>query len=123
MEQSQRLEILVVDDELAVCRALKRLLSGVADVDIATGALQALNMLSNRTYDVIICDFNMPQITGGELYRRLAEEKPGTEESLIFLTGGVLSSEHDRFLREVDTPVIYKPFEREKLMEVIEAVS
>ena len=78
--------ILVVDDELPVCKSVSSALA-VEDytVDIALSAEEALEKQAESPYDIVITDLMMPGLGGMELLRRVVSEKPATK--VIMITG------------------------------------
>ena len=52
--------VLVVDDDVAVGRAVARMLRTVVDVELASGVAQALEMLVDREFDLVLSDLQMP---------------------------------------------------------------
>ena len=57
--------ILLVDDDPAVVRMLKRGLVGAGfDVETAAGGADALERLDQRTYDLLLTDVSMPEVDG-----------------------------------------------------------
>jgi len=84
--------ILAVDDEPVVAELLADLLA-VDDhrVDMAENGLRALEKLGERTYDLILADFKMPELDGPGLFREVERRHPHLAPRFIFLTGGALS--------------------------------
>lgn len=117
------LKVLVIDDERPVCRALERLFFDFAQVDAVSDVARAMNLLDDCVYDAILCDLNMPRLSGVDIYRRLADEKSGEETKMIFMTGGLISPQCRSFCRDVDNHVVYKPFEHEELITLIQEVA
>lgn len=69
--------ILLVDDEAAILRALNRLLRRAGfKVYTANSGEEALDILSHNDIQVVLSDFRMPYMTGGELLLRVKEEHP-----------------------------------------------
>lgn len=67
--------ILLVDDELAIQRAIAPLLrSRGYDVDIAATGGAALSALAGQTPDLIVLDLGLPDIEGTEVCRRIRKE-------------------------------------------------
>ncbi len=69
-------KILMVDDSAL----MRRVICDIIDsderfqvVDKATNGLEALELLSEKTYDAVVLDVNMPRMNGLELLRRLKE--------------------------------------------------
>jgi len=68
--------ILVVDDESAQRQLLSGSLSRDYNVVTAASALEATQLLSHRSFDLIITDERMPGMTGIELIRWVREHAP-----------------------------------------------
>lgn len=65
-------EILVVDDSKTIrCMVAKELKAIGAAVSEARDGLEGLGMVRERTFDLIICDCEMPKLNGFDLCRRL----------------------------------------------------
>jgi putative nucleotidyltransferase with HDIG domain len=81
-----REHVLVVDDELSVCSVLVRALSreGFVALSASNGA-EALNMLRQRDFDVVISDLKMPGISGLELLDQCRVEYPNL--AFLIVTG------------------------------------
>jgi signal transduction histidine kinase len=118
--QARRGRILVVDDELVVLTSLRRLLSRDHEVDIASGASEALRKLADgNRYDVILCDLMMPQVTGMELHEHVQQHHGEQAERIIFLTGGAFTPSARQFLDRVPNQWIEKPFDVQQLRAMI----
>jgi two-component system, LytTR family, response regulator len=82
------MRVLIVDDEPLARSALERVLRGrndVQSVDSAVDAFQALNLLQERPYDVLLLDIRMPELSGIEMIDRLKKRKMPMP-SIIFVT-------------------------------------
>ncbi len=67
--------ILLVDDELAIQRAIAPLLrSRGYEVDIAATGGAALSALAGHTPDLIVLDLGLPDIEGTKVCRRIRKE-------------------------------------------------
>ena len=67
-------KILVVDDCLDMQEVIVEHLKdvcGFINVDVADNAAHALERVSNKEYDLILCDFDMPIMNGYLLYKEL----------------------------------------------------
>jgi two-component system chemotaxis response regulator CheY len=83
------LRILIVDDDATmralVCRMLKRMkVSGVAEADGGEQALERIAALRGAV-DLVICDWNMPGMSGMELFQRVNADRPRLP--FLMLTG------------------------------------
>jgi CheY-like chemotaxis protein/glycine cleavage system H lipoate-binding protein len=83
---TEKFKLLVVDDELPVCKSIASALAGEEYiVDTALSGEEALEMQSKKHYDAIIIDLMMPGISGLELLKRVKKNRPDT--LLIMITG------------------------------------
>ena len=78
-------DILVVDDEIDNLDLLKRTFRREYNVHTANSAQEALRLLEDQEFAVIVSDQRMPEMTGVELLQRAREKYPFTIR--ILLTG------------------------------------
>ncbi|HVU52601.1 MAG TPA: response regulator, partial [Polyangia bacterium] len=90
---------------------IRRVLSKECDVDLAVDAREGLDRLAAGTYDVVLCDLMMPDMTGMDLYAEVARRHPGVERRFIFMTGGAFTPRATEFLAQVSNRRLEKPFE------------
>lgn len=103
--------LLVIDDEPPVARALARFLREL-EVTIVEGGRAALEVIrAGATFDVILCDLMMPDLTGMEVHEQLGKEQPGLADRVIFMTGGIFTERAAAFLASVTNPRLEKPFD------------
>jgi CheY-like chemotaxis protein/two-component sensor histidine kinase len=113
---SRRLELLVVDDEIAIGRTLAIALADEFEVATATSGRAALAILAGEPrFDVVLCDLMMPDVSGMDVHERIARERPELAKRFVFVTGGAFTERARRFVDEVGLPVIEKPFDLTKL--------
>lgn len=90
--------VLVVDDEPLLTTALGRALKDHA-VRTANDAREALMVLAEGArFDVIVCDLQMPEMNGMDLYREISARWPEMAERFLFLTGGATTAKAGEFL-------------------------
>jgi signal transduction histidine kinase len=78
-------DILVVDDEIDNLDLLRRTFRREYQVTTANSAMEALQLLEQREFAVIVSDQRMPEMTGVELFQKARERYPHTIR--ILLTG------------------------------------
>ncbi len=116
----RRGRVLVVDDELAIGRALHRLLAPEHDVVVLTSARQALErIIFGERFDVIFCDVMMPEMTGMALYEECARLAPDQARRMVLLTGGPFTAKGREFLQQVTNQRLEKPFDFENVRSVV----
>lgn len=119
-KQTTGASILVVDDEPTIGRVMARALRD-HEVTSVTTAHEALSLLeSGRTFDVIFSDLMMPDISGVQFYEAIESRFPAFKRSLVFVTGGTLNNEARRFINEVTTPVLAKPFSIVEVRQLVQ---
>lgn len=107
--------ILIVDDDNRILKLLKKFLTQNGFlVSTSTSADEALNLLTNFTYDLIILDVMMPEITGLEFATKIKDS--GKVLPIIMLTA--LSEPEDRIrgLEAGANDYVTKPFEPRELL-------
>jgi PAS domain S-box-containing protein len=69
--------VLVVDDDLGICRSLREILeSDGCKVEVAGDGVAALAALARLPFDVVLTDVVMPHMDGYELYTAIQERRP-----------------------------------------------
>jgi two-component system response regulator VanR len=107
--------ILVVDDDDQIREILATALGGDGhEVDGARDGGEALALLEQHPYDLVLSDLHMPRVDGPSLYEmlrtrhhfpvRFATKLP----RVIFMTGN--PAQHAEFLRATTDPILEKPF-------------
>jgi PAS domain S-box-containing protein len=100
-----RRRVLVVDDEALVARAVGRILRAEHDVVHECDPRAALARLSGgEACDLVLCDLMMPEMSGMELHRRLAELRPELRDRFVFMTGGAFTAQAREYLDTTTAP-------------------
>ena len=109
--------VLVVEDEPALGDAVaEALVDGGFAVDRASDGMEALQRLTQRSYDLIVCDLKMPRLDGAAFYRELERKNPAMTRRVLFVTGDVAGTEAERFLEETGCRWLAKPFRLKDLL-------
>jgi signal transduction histidine kinase/CheY-like chemotaxis protein len=117
----RRGRVLVVDDEVRLAASIRMLLSPMHDAETCAGGQEALDHLSKGgQYDVILCDLQMPQVSGVEFFQRLGALRPELTPRFVFMSGGAWSEEAREFVRRTSNVVLEKPVPPDVLMRVVE---
>jgi PAS domain S-box-containing protein len=111
-------QVLVIDDDPLVLRALARTLSSHA-VTIASGAHDALRLLERGGWDLVLCDVMMPQVSGIDLHAEVRRRDPAVADRFVFLTGGVFSSTDAEALARTGRPCLLKPVGDRELLALL----
>lgn len=110
---------LVIEDETALGDAVAAALADEGfRPDRAEDGAEALKKVSERHYDVIICDLKMPKVDGMSFFREVSAKMPLIGRRLIFVTGDVAGTDAERFLEESGCRWIPKPFRLKELVQL-----
>jgi len=116
----RRGSILVIDDELALSRAISRVLQEDHDVFVETDPREAVRRLvAGEFFDVVLCDLMMPGMTGSDVIDAVRKERPDVARRFVFMTGGAFTPRSQEFLRSTTSPVLEKPITPGVLRRVI----
>jgi PAS domain S-box-containing protein len=118
--------VLIIDDELALVKALARQLSERYEVDTASTAADALAQLNVRAYDAVVCDLRLPERSGSAIYDEVVSQSPEQASRFIFTTGGsygVLDDEPHTRAEATGLPVLEKPFDGASFEAAVERVA
>lgn len=111
--------ILIVDDEDIVRKSCVRILSPQGyNLETAKNGSEAVKKLQNGSFDLVLADLVMPDITGIDLLKKIKEE--WTETEVIIITGyGTVKTAVDA-LKYGAYDFIEKPFTPEALLNSVE---
>ncbi|MDR4509035.1 MAG: response regulator [Candidatus Brocadiaceae bacterium] len=110
--------ILLVDDEETLRWALYEALSEEGyEVDDTNDGIEALEMIKNTHYDLVISDLSMPTINGLQLVSEIKEIRPATKAVIITAYGSTEAVIEAMHLGVSD--FITKPFKIEHIKNVI----
>ena len=113
-------QVLCVDDEQNILRAIKRALFSLdVDLTLVDSGEKALAVMKEKTIHVVISDMKMPGMTGAELLEQVAAHYPDTFR--VVLTG---FADIDATIKAVNQGRIHrylqKPWDNQELINTIE---
>ncbi len=110
--------LLIVEDEDTLAESLKRVFTrGGYEVEFAGSAEQALSMLRENYFDVIIADIILPGLTGIELLRKCKEFNP--EQIVIIITANATLETAIDALRAGAYDYVMKPIIHEEIKRIV----
>lgn len=116
------IKVLVVDDSSMARKHISRVLRnlGIEDILTAQNGREAMEMIEGTYFDLIVTDYNMPEMDGEALIRYVRESS--TQKSIPILM--VTSEENDSRLSAVQqagvSGICDKPFEPEAVKQMIQ---
>ena len=109
------MRILVVEDEPKLARALQKGLSEEQyAVDVASDGEEGLHLLRSQTYDLVLLDLMIPEISGLELLRIVRAE--GLDVPVLVLTAKDAVADRVQGLDSGADDYLTKPFSFEELL-------
>lgn len=113
------IRILLVDDHPSVGEGTKTMIEQDPNmsVKVVLSAVEALEAVKQENFDIIMCDLNMPTISGLELTKRLVQDHP--ERKVIIYTGYEISSHFNLLMESGASGFISKTVTREQLHNAI----
>lgn len=120
----QGTRILLAEDTLTNQEVMKAMLYGFGcEVDIVQNGQQALDVLKNSHYDLVLMDCQMPEMDGFEatrLFRHYETEQGLPRVPVVAVTASVLNDERAACLACGMDDVLAKPFKRKELATTLE---
>ena len=117
----ETLQVLVVDDNASLLRFLVSAFSanGCA-VTQAAAAEQALTLITERTFDLVVSDIKMPGLSGLDLLRSVKGKQPGTP--VVLITGNPSVNSAVFGLRHGAYDYLPKPFSIREIQELLSRI-
>ncbi|MEA1933123.1 MAG: response regulator [Thermodesulfobacteriota bacterium] len=114
--------ILVVDDELDMLMLLRMIMEDNTDyeVDTTNNPSEALKMVMENDYDLVISDLKMPGMDGLELFDEVKEMDPDLPLIIITAYGSLETS--DEAIKKGVADFITKPFRKDSIIFTINRV-
>lgn len=112
------LRVLIVDDEAELVSALQERLNlrGFKAKGVTTGA-EALSLLAESPFDVVLLDLKMPGLGGLDVIKRIKEDQPGLQVILLTGWGSEEDAERGKALGAYD--YLMKPVKISDLVRVL----
>ena len=115
---SERLQVLVLDDEPIVGKRLQPALAKVGcDVEVFEAPAEALSRIIEKDFHVVVTDIRMEDIDGIEVLERVLDKNPKTK--VIMITGYATVEVAREALAKGAFDFIAKPFKPQELRDVI----
>ena len=115
--------ILVIDDEEMILEVISKFLGRQGYmVEVVENGEDAIGLIKDKHFDLVISDYRMPGLGGVEFYRELSLIRPDLAEKLIYITGEIMDEESISFMKETGVRVLYKPFDIDELVDIVNRI-
>jgi DNA-binding NtrC family response regulator len=115
-------KILVIDDEVDMLMLLRMIIEDHTDyaVDTTNSPSEAIKLIKEKTYDLVISDLKMPGLDGIELYDALREI--GADIPMVIITAYGSPGTAEEALQRGVADFIAKPFRKDSILFTIKRV-
>ena len=124
MDVNKNLKILIVDDFATMRKVIRNLLKqgGFENVAEAEDGAAALKVLKSQSFDFVISDWNMPNMSGLELLKAVRADEELKGLPFLMVTAEALKDNVVAAVKAGVSNYIVKPFTAEVLNEKIEKI-
>jgi DNA-binding response OmpR family regulator len=116
-------QVLIVDDEESMRLLLRRVLESIPalELTLADGHEQAMQMASERAFDLILLDLLMPGVDGIEVLKRIRRDSANRKTPVIIVS--VLADPDTKIVCQSlgVSDYVVKPIERSALLAAVRA--
>ena len=118
MARKSRKKVLVVEDNPNMSGLLADMLE-VFDVETvsASDGVEALNVVNDKDFGMVITDLRMPKMGGTELLLAVKEKYPNMP--VVLISGYTMESADDETITNSADGFLSKPFKMNELQEVL----
>ncbi|CAH1220532.1 Transcriptional regulatory protein ComA [Paenibacillus auburnensis] len=111
--------ILLVDDHPSVGEGTKNMIEQDPDMQVTVliSAMEALELIEQEEFDVLLFDLNMPVINGIELTKRIMRTRP--DSRILIYTGYEISPNFNVLVEAGVSGVVSKTSTREQLLNAL----
>lgn len=117
-----RPRILVVDDSTIIHKAIKGYIEKDYDISTALSGAAALRFLQTKEVNLILLDYEMPEMNGAEVLKVLRENPLTANIPVVFLTGVNDTSKIQKVLMLKPNGYLLKPIDKEVLLNKIKEI-
>ena len=114
------IKMLIVDDEPHITTVLARFFGKEEVVTVNDGVSAIARLRAGEHFDIILCDLNMPDTDGIDIFEEMTQNRPELCARTIFLSGGAYDPRMVAFTERTEQPVVDKPFQFSALIEMVE---
>lgn len=120
--QTEMQHILVVDDNAMLLRHMKGILEEKYSVAVAASGVQAFVSIGKKKPDLILLDYEMPEMNGKEVLEKLQSDEELNEIPVVFLTSADSKEIVMELLALKPAGYILKPVDTEMFFQKLEGI-
>lgn len=118
------LNVLVVDDSLTARNHISKVLTnlGIENITKATNGKEAVDILNNNFFDLIVTDYNMPEMDGKELTKYVRKQSQQKTIPILMVTSEATHSHLAGVKQAGVSALCDKPFEPKEVKSLIRKI-
>ncbi len=118
------LRVLVVDDSLMARKHIIRILSlmGIEKIYEAKDGVEAVELLKENMYDLIVTDYNMPEMDGRALIEYVRKQSAQSDIPILMVTSETNETRLSSIQQSGVSAICDKPFETSTVREMIHRI-
>lgn len=118
------MKVLIVDDFATMRRILKNILKqvGLKNISEAENGKEALKELKKEKFDLVLCDWNMPEMPGIELLNQVRSDSDLKDIPFVMVTAEAKKENIIEAVKAGVSSYIVKPFTAETVSEKLQKI-
>jgi len=118
------LNVLVVDDSVTARNHISKVLTnlGIEKITTAINGKEAVDILNNNFFDLIVTDYNMPEMDGKELTKYIREQSQQKTIPILMVTSEATHSHLAGVKQAGVSALCDKPFEPKEVKSLIKKI-
>ena len=118
-----KLKALLVEDNVENRDVITYFIKSMCTVDPAPDAPTALQMVSEKQYDIILMDINLGLgMNGMEATKRIREMEGYSSTPIVAVTAYAMVGDREAFLKAGCSAYISKPFTKQEILDLLATV-
>ena len=115
-------DILIVDNEPLLARALRRVLAPHRVIAETSGQKALLRLAAGERFDLVLCDMMMPEMSGPDVFAEIRRIAPDQADRVVFVTGGAFTDSARDFLASTTQRALEKPADADAIRAILDAL-
>lgn len=113
--------VLLVDDSRLARNHIKRVLNnlGLLKITEACNGNEAIELLKENMFDLVVTDYNMPEVNGKELTQFIRNDDKQSHIPILMVTSESNDTHLENILTEGVTAICDKPFEPDNVKKIL----
>ena len=117
----QSLRVLVVDDSPLALKMINRVLSGLGIIHMtnANDGSKAISILENESFDLIVTDYNMPEVNGAELAEFVRNSPQHSHVPVLMVSSDADQTQLSHITQSGVDALVGKPFAPDEVKKLL----